>query len=79
MKLNATSVEQNEQFGPALKAALLKNVGANNVYLDFDNPVTTESYLLEAGETLTIEYDFVRLFYKTNSGTSTIHVLKILQ
>lgn len=77
--LNASDTEQSEQFGPALKVAMLKNIGANDVLIDFDNPVHEESYLLEAGETLTIEYDFIRLFYKTASGTSRIHVIKIIQ
>lgn len=78
--LNATTTEQTEQFGPALRVAMLKNIGANDVYIDFDNPVdTNNSYVLEAGETLTIEYDFIRLFYKAASGTSRIHVIKIIQ
>ena len=77
--LDVTATEQSEQFGPALRVAMMKNIGSNDVLIDFDNPVHSESYLLEAGETLTIEYDFIRLFYKTASGTSRIHVIKIIQ
>lgn len=78
--LTATVTEQSEQFGPALKVAMFKNIGANDVYIDFDNAIDTNTaYVLEAGETLTIEYDFVRLFYKATSGTSRIHVIKIIQ
>ena len=80
LQLTATSVEKTEQFGPGLRVVLIKNVGSNNVYIDFESTVDTgTAYLLEAGETLTIEYDFVRLHYKTSLGTSTLHVIKILQ
>jgi enhancing lycopene biosynthesis protein 2 len=80
LQLTATTDEKTEKVGPALRALMIKNVGSNNVYIDFDNAiVTTESYLLEAGETITMEYDFINLYYKTASGTSTLHCIKIVQ
>ena len=79
LQLAVTTDEQTTQMGPSLKALLIKNIGSNTVYVDFDNPiVTAQSYPLEPGETLTMEWDFVRLHYK-GAGTSTLNIIKIIQ
>lgn len=78
--LNVTTDQQIEKVGPALKALMVKNIGANDVYIDFDNPIdTNNSYVIEAGETLTLEYDFINLYHKGVSGTSRLHLIKIIQ
>lgn len=78
--LNATTDQQIEKIGPALRALMVKNVGANDIYIDFDSAIdTNNSYLLEAGETLTMEYDFINLYYQAASGTSRLHCIKIIQ
>lgn len=79
IKIDCTTDEASEKIGPALRALMIKNVGANDVYIDFDNPITAESYVLEAGETMTMEYDFILLYHKAVSGTSTLHGIKIIQ
>ncbi len=68
--LTATATEAVEQFGPALRVAMMKNIGANDVYIDFDNPVdANNSYVLEAGETLT---------RNTNGGSTTFLLARTL-
>jgi len=75
-QLTGTTSEQTEKIGPALRTILIKNVGSNTVLLDFDNPVHSDSYPLEAGETLTMEWSFIYLHYK---GASTLNIIKVLQ
>lgn len=78
--ITATTDEQLVKIGPGLRALMVKNIGANDVYIDFDNAIDiNESYVLEAGETITIEYGFVNLYYQALSGTSKIHLIKIIQ
>lgn len=80
LQLTATTTSQNAQMGPGLRSLLIKNVGANDVYIDFDKDIdSSASYLLEAGETVTLEYDFVKFYYKAASGTSALHLIKIIQ
>lgn len=79
MQLSATTTEQVEQVGPACRALMLKNVGSNDVWIDFDKAIdTSESWLLEAGETMSMDFSFIRLYYK-GVGNSTVHILKVLQ
>lgn len=77
--LTATSTEQEKQLGPALKGVMIKNYGGVDVLVDFDNPITANSYLLEAGETLTINDAFIDLHYKTTSGTSSLYLIRVTQ
>jgi hypothetical protein len=78
--VTATTDTQQVQVGPGLKAVMIKNIGSNDVYIDFDNTVdTNNSYVLESGETLSVEYSFIQLFYKALTGTSKMHVIKIIQ
>lgn len=80
LQLTATTSNQSEQMGPGLKAVMIKNIGSNNVYIDFDKTVDTSlSYLMEAGETVTIEHPFVNFHYQAANGTSAMYVIKILQ
>lgn len=79
-QLSATTTEQTHQVGPGMKALMIKNTGNNDVYVDFDNAIdTSNSYLLEAGETLTLEFGFIDFHYKAVTGTSTLHIIKIIQ
>lgn len=78
-QLSVTTDEQVAQIGPALKAVLIKNMGNNTVYVDFDNPiVTNQSYPLEAGETLSVEWQFIRMYYK-GTGASVLNLIKVIQ
>lgn len=77
--LDATTDQQVEKVGPSLRAIMMKNIGANDVLLDFDNDIVAGSYVIEAGETLTLEYDFINLYYKTSGGTSRLHCIKVVQ
>lgn len=80
VKLSATTSEQTIQLGPALRSMMLKNNGGSDVYIDFDNAIDTDnSYVLEAGETLTIDYNFINLHYQGVNGTATLYMLKIIQ
>lgn len=80
LTVTATTNSQTEKVGPALRALMIKNIGSNSVYIDFDDPIdTNNSYVLEAGETLTMEYDFINLYYQALTGTSKLHLLKIVQ
>lgn len=78
--LSATTTEQNELFGAGLTGIHIKNIGSQDILLDFDRPISGDSYLLETGEFLDFNLrPFVRLYYKTSSGTSTIHLIKLFQ
>lgn len=80
IQLTATTTASSEQIGPAIRELMIKNQGSNDVYIDFDQPInTTNSYLLEAGETLNMSFTFINLYYKAAAGTSTLHCIKILQ
>lgn len=80
VKLSATTSEKTEQLGPALRGVLIKNIGTTDCYIDFDNAIDTDnSYVLESGEHLTVEWDFIQLHYQTASGTTTLHLIKVIQ
>lgn len=80
MKLNATTTEQTEQLGPALRSVMIRNDGGAKVYIDFDNAIdTNNSYILEIGETLTMDWNFVQLHYQAVTNTATLSIIKIIQ
>lgn len=80
LKLDATATEKAELFGPGLSALHIKNAGSTTVNLDFDRSISTDSYPLEAGEFLDFTFNsMVRLYYKTDSGTSTLRIIKSFQ
>ena len=79
-QLTATSVAQNIQLGPSLRELYIINDGNNNVFLDFDKEATTSSgFKLQPGATLSISFDFINLSYATDSGTSKLYMIKVLQ
>ena len=79
-QLAVASTENTHQIGSGLKSILIKNQGTTDCYIEFDRVIdTARSYLLEAGEAVTIESPFIRLYFKTASGTTTLYLLKILQ
>lgn len=75
-KLSATSTEDSHLLGVGLKSVLIKNQGANDCLIEFDVAIDSDSYLLESGESLSIDSMFIRLFYKTNSGTTILYLIK---
>lgn len=77
--LTATQTEQEKQLGPSLRGVMIKNYGGSDVLVDFDNPINENSYLLEAGETLTINDGFIDLHYKTSTGTSSLYLIRVTQ
>jgi hypothetical protein len=79
VKLSATTTEATYKLGPSLRSVMIRNDGGSQVYIDFDNPIDTDnSYLMEAGEVLTIEYNFINLHYQA-TGTATLSIIKIIQ
>lgn len=75
----ATSTENTEIFGVNLSETLIKNQGTTDCVIDFDSAISAGSYLLEAGEVLSIAWPFTTLYYKTASGTTTLYIIKIFQ
>lgn len=76
LKLTVTTAEANTNFGVGITAIHVKNQGNTDCLIDFDNATSANSYLLEAGETLFLENRFIRLYYKTNVGTTTLYIIK---
>lgn len=79
MQLTVTTSEQVEALGPGMRALMLKNVGNNDCWIDFDKAIDeSQSYLLEAGETMTMDFGFIRMYYK-GVGATKIHLVKVIQ
>jgi hypothetical protein len=75
-KLAVTSTENTKLFGTNYQLLHIKNQGSTDCQIDFDQAVSDDSYLLEAGEALTItNYAVIRLHFKTASGTTTLYTL----
>lgn len=80
IQLTATSTAQERQMGPALRHMVITNAGPADVYVDFDETVTTSTgYLIPAGGALSGEFNFIRLYYMTGGGTAKLHVIKVTQ
>ena len=78
-KLDVTSSENTHLMGVGIREVHIKNQGVTDCQIEFDGAVSTDSYLLEAGETLSVEHPVIRLHFKTASGTTTLYVLKLTQ
>lgn len=63
-----------------IDSVIVKNEGDIDCFIDFDRDIdTNDSYNLEAGETLTLEgIRFRRLHHKTNSNTTTIRIIRLI-
>lgn len=78
IKQAVTTTENTLLLGAAVKSVLIKNVGPSDVQIDFDQAISDDAYLCEAGETLIIGDTFSRLHFK-GAGTSTFYIIKIVQ
>lgn len=78
-KLSVTSSENTHLIGVGMKELHIKNQGTTDCQVGFDEAISDDSYLLEAGETITIEFPIIRLYFKTASGTTTLYIIKLLQ
>lgn len=79
IKLSATTTEQSEVIGVGLRALQIKNIGDDDVLIEFDAAINANSYLLQAGEIFTIEHPFITLYYKANASTATLYLIKVIQ
>ena len=58
----------------------IANKGNKDCYVDFDNSIDTDnSYLLESGESITIDFAFIRLYFKAVKDTTELYIMKIIQ
>ena len=76
-KQAVTTAENTLLLGAGLPSVLIKNQGANDVLIDFDKVIDSDSYLLEAGEVLEIGASVIYISFKTNSSTSTLYLIKV--
>lgn len=75
-KLAVTSSENTHLYGIGYQMLHIKNEGDTDCQIDFDKAISDDSYLLEAGEALTIvNYPVIRLHFKTATGTTTLYTL----
>jgi len=73
--ISVTSTENTELFGSGVKGILIKNQGATDCIIEFDKAIDSNSYLLEAGETLSLDHPVIRLHFKTASSTTSLYVI----
>lgn len=78
-KIQTTATEGSIDVGQGLNTFFVKNLGPSDVLINFDASIDSDAYLLEVGESLEMTFPFIRMFHKTNSGTSTLHTIKIFQ
>ena len=76
VKLTATTTEAVEYYGDGLEAVHIKNQGNEDCLIDFDNAISANSYLLEAGEVICFESRFLRLHYKASANTTVLYTIK---
>ena len=78
-RISVTSTENTLALGDFVQDIHLKNIGAADCFIGFDLAIDTNiSYVLEAGEALNIDEARIRrLHFKTSSGTTTLHLLKM--
>lgn len=74
-----TSSEDSYQMGVNLRNCHIKNNGADDVLINFDAPTDSNSYLLEAGEQLTVDFPFVKLYYRAVTSTATLYIIRVNQ
>ena len=80
IQLTATGTVQNVQIGPALRHLVITNEGPADVFVDFDQEVTTSTgYKIPAGGALSGEFNFIRLYYITAGGSATLYLIKVIQ
>ena len=78
--LSATTTQGSFAIGSGISDFILKNVGNDNVYIDFDADIDANSYLLSAGETMNFtNITFTRLMYKADSSTATLYIILVKQ
>lgn len=77
-KTTVTTTENTILLGTGYRALHMKNAGANDILVGFDKATDSDTYLLTAGEALTLEgYAIIRLHVKTNTGSSPLYTLAI--
>ena len=77
-KISVTTADTIQSMATMASETVIKNIGTTDCYIDFNRAIdTNDSYVLEAGEQLTIEGRFENLHHKTASGTTTIHTISI--
>lgn len=80
IQVSVSDTANSIQLGPSLKNVVITNAGSADVYVDFDNEVTTSTgYLIPAGGSLSGDLNFVRMYYMTASGTATLYLIKVTQ
>lgn len=77
-KLSATTSEQTHAFGNGIRSIHVRNDGAGNVQLAFDRDIDADSYLLDSGESISIETPVITLHYK-GDATATLYVIALRQ
>jgi len=74
-KLIATTTEQTEEL-PRLSSGQLLNFGANDVIVEFENPIDADSIILPVRGDIRIPPNMLDLRYKVNSGTTaTLYIM----
>ena len=76
-KISVTTSEARSEMATGAKELIIKNQGTVDCLLEFDVAITDNAYLLEAGESLTVESVAQHINYKTESGSTTLYVLKL--
>ena len=72
-KLSATTTQQTELL-PRLVECFVLNAGSDNIYIEPEKDIDSDSVLLPAGMSITLKGDYQNLNYKAVSSTATIYV-----
>lgn len=73
-KLTAVEGEKVFEFPVHVYKVILYASGAD-IYVNFDNPITEDSWLIEDGGTLVVPRKMQKLYYRSSSGSGTLRVL----
>ena len=72
-KLAVTDTAGNYDL-PVLSIFTVLNFGDENVTLEIDNDIDSDSFILPAGNSVTFSCGAKRIQYKTASGTATLYL-----
>lgn len=72
-KLSATTAEQSLDL-PSLVEFHVLNTGSDNVYIEPDNDIDSDSILLPAGMQMSFKAEYNKLKYKAVESTATLYV-----
>jgi len=73
--LSVTAVTGSVSYSAERDFHIIQNIGAENVYVNFDAAATTSSYLITAGSTKLFETNATAIHSITAQNTSTIRII----